>query len=323
MDKGYFVISLDFELAWGVFDTLVPGKHQEYFKQTKLVIPEILKVFQDNRIEATWATVGMLFNKNWEEWEKNIPAVIPNYKKSKLSAYEFGNSVKSSSSEEYCFAPELIQEIVNSRGQELATHTYSHYYCLEEGQTAESFDKDLEKAVAVAASMGIKLNSLVFPRNQFAEGYVGICNKHGLNYIRSNPESWYWKDTNSNSILDKFGRTGDAYFNFGKKSYHFDNVPKTLSQPLQQKASRFFRPVEGNNYLRKLKIKRIKAEMERAAKNKEIYHLWWHPHNFGHHPRESMKDLKIILDHFNELNGKYNFQSVNMAGLGNICSQKF
>jgi hypothetical protein len=116
------------------------------------------------------------------------------------------------------------------------------------------------------------------------------------------------------------GRTGDAYFNFGKKSYPSNHLNRTHHQPLQQKASRFFRPVEGNKYLRKLKIKRILSEMEWAAKNDEICHLWWHPHNFGNLPEESMIDLKIILNHFQRLKSKYNFQSVNMAELGDLYS---
>ena len=315
-----FVISLDFELLWGVFDVVDYSSKKQYFRQTRDVVPEILNLFDQYDVHATWATVGMLFNKDWEEWENNIPKVLPNYNKQELSAYNFGKSIKSSSTEEYCFAPKLIQEIVQTPGQELATHTYSHYYCLEEGQTAESFDKDLEIAVAVASAIDVKLKSLVFPRNQFAPDYLQICNKHGIKNVRTNPKSWYWKDANSNSVLDKLGRTGDAYFNLGKKSYPENHLYRIHDQPLEQKASRFFRPVEGNKYLRKLKIKRILSEMEWAAKNDEVYHLWWHPHNFGNLPEESMIDLKIILNHFKLLKSKYNFESVNMAELGGLYS---
>lgn len=315
-----FVISLDFELLWGVFDVVDYSSKKQYFRQTRDVIPQILNLFDQNDIHATWATVGMLFNKDWEEWESNIPEVLPNYTKRELSAYNFGNSIKSTSTEEFCFAPKLIQQISRTRGQELATHTYSHYYCLEEGQTAESFDKDIEKAVAVASNMNIELKSLVFPRNQIAPEYLRICDKHGIENVRSNPASWYWKDATSSSILDKLGRTGDAYFNLGKKSYPINQLYRIQDEPLEQKASRFFRPVEGNKNLRKLKIKRILSEMEWAAKNDEIYHLWWHPHNFGNLPEESINDLNIILNHFQRLKSKYNFESVNMGELGGLYS---
>ena len=37
------------------------------------------------------------------------------------------------------YAPSLIDDILRRRRQELATHTFSHCYCLEEGQTEEAF----------------------------------------------------------------------------------------------------------------------------------------------------------------------------------------
>ena len=40
------------------------------------------------------------------------------------------------------------------RGREIATHTFSHYYCLEPGLTPEAFRHDLEAAVAAAARLG-------------------------------------------------------------------------------------------------------------------------------------------------------------------------
>ena len=94
IENGTLVISLDFELLWGVFDKVNYKEKSEYFSNTRKVIPEILNIFEANNIHCTWATVGMLFNENWEEWESNIPKVLPDYKRKELSAYEFGNKIK-------------------------------------------------------------------------------------------------------------------------------------------------------------------------------------------------------------------------------------
>jgi len=64
--------------------------------------------------------------------------------------------------------------------------------------------------------------------------------------------------------------------------------------------------------LESLKIRRIKKAMTYAAKNNLIYHLWWHPHNFGRNTEENLKNLKSILDHYKYLNDKYNFESLSM-----------
>ena len=99
----------------------------------------------------------MLFNKDWEDWKENFPSKLPIYDKQKLSAYSFGQQIASRSTEELCFALELVELIKEAQGQELATHTYSHYYCLEQGQNEESFRQDLEMAVEKAETIGVEL----------------------------------------------------------------------------------------------------------------------------------------------------------------------
>lgn len=319
-DNGGLIISLDFELLWGVFDVVDYEKKRGYFQNTRKIIPEVLALFKKYNIKATWATVGMLFNQNWEEWEQNIPEVIPNYTNENLSAYKFGKRIKSKSTEDLCFAPELIKMASEFPGQEIGTHTYSHYYCLEPEQTKEEFSRDLQAAISVAEKLNLKLFSLVFPRNQFEKNYLEICQKFGVTNVRSNPSSWYWNNTQSSSLITKLARTGDAYFPLGKKSYSSGELKKVKDFPLEQKASRFLRPVENSNTLRKAKVLRIMNELDAAAKNGEYYHLWWHPHNFGERPQQNLQDLEVILKHYTKLNSTYGFASENMAGIGRIVS---
>ena len=316
--NGCLVISLDFELIWGVFDTVDIKNKSEYFLNTREVIPEILELFKKASIHATWASVGMLFNDNWAEWNYNRSKQDPGYTNSKLSSYLYGERIQEFDFRDICFAPELIEKIYETNGQEMATHTYSHYYCLEEGQGKESFRQDLVQAIAVASKMGIEIKSLVFPRNQIREEYLEICSEIGILNVRSNPDSWYWNDTSKSGLITKIARTADAYIDFGKKTYSYSDLKSTNGLPIKQQASRFLRPVESNSILRKLKIRRIKKEMSYAAKKGEIYHLWWHPHNFGDQPEESLKDLTDLIKHFEILRSKYGFKSLNMRELGNL-----
>src|SRR5690606_15533154 len=92
--NGALVISLDFELLWGVFDQIKLEEKGDYFQNTRRVIPQILEIFKNYNIHATWATVGMLFNKDWKEWGSNIPKNLPSYKNKDLSAYFFGERIK-------------------------------------------------------------------------------------------------------------------------------------------------------------------------------------------------------------------------------------
>ena len=316
MKNGALVISLDFELLWGVFDKVEHKEKSTYFKNTRKVIPEILNLFSEYEIHSTWATVGMLFNNNWEEWKRNSPNILPEYNNSDLSAFNFGESIQSMKTEFLCFARDLIQQIHNTSHQEIGTHTYSHYYCLEDGQTLATFKADLEKAIELAKRMGIELKSLVFPRNQFNEEYLKVCYDLGILNVRSNPTDWYWKDTQNDSLKYKIFRSGDAYIGSKNKSYKLTDLNVEIGKPLSQKASRLLRPYSSIKFFNDLKLKRIKSEMTAAAKNNEIYHLWWHPHNFGNNPDENIDDLKELLQHYKQCNLKYKFDSLNMAEVG-------
>lgn len=320
INKGYLVISLDFELLWGVFDKVSLDEKELYFKNTIKLIPEILDLFTEYEIHATWATVGMLFNSSWEEWKKNIPEIIPNYSNETLSAYKFGDGIISKDTEDFCFAKNLILKINNTPYQEIATHTYSHYYCLEDGQTLKSFESDLRQCIKLAKDIGINLKSLVFPRNQFNQEYLSVCYNNGIENVRTNPNNWYWNDVKNDSLLNKIFRTGDAYIGINDKSYPTNDIVNIKDRPIEQKASRLLRPYSSNKFMNNLRLKRILGEITYAAKNNEIYHLWWHPHNFGDNPQENLTDLKTILEHYKFCRQTYNFGSATMSEINDLKS---
>ena len=317
MENGALVISLDFELLWGVFDKVDWRNRKEYFQNTRELIPEMLRLFEVYGVSCTWATVGMLFNENWEEWNQNIPKILPEYVDRNLDAYKYGNSIQNKETEELCFAPDLINQIKDRPGQEIGTHTYSHYYCLEPGQNVDSFNLDLQKSKQLAEKFEIELKSLVFPRNQYNSSYLEVFKDIGLQTVRTNPEVWYWKNTQQDSLQKKIIRTGDAYIGLNNKSYTY--IPEIAPGISGQKASRLLRPNSGRNFLDRARIKRIQSEMSSAAKNNEVYHLWWHPHNFGGKPEKNLLELKVILEHFKTCKNKFGFQSLNMAGINQIA----
>jgi len=133
MGAGSLVISLDFELHWGRFDKVDLFKCEKYYWETHRAVPEILRLFSDFEIRATWAAVGMLFAKNAEEWQQYMPAELPGYDDPVHSPYQW---FLSADFPEHClFAPDLVAAIAVSPGQELGSHTFSHYHTNEPGQT--------------------------------------------------------------------------------------------------------------------------------------------------------------------------------------------
>ncbi|NNT72563.1 polysaccharide deacetylase family protein [Flavobacterium sp. IMCC34852] len=310
MKKGALVISLDFELVWGIFDHIDLKDKVAYFDNTLNAIPKMLEIFERHDMRVTWATVGMLFNKNWEEWQNNIPTLLPTYDNAILNPYTYGNAHQKSGYDRFFFAPELIKTIQSVKGQEIGTHTYSHYYCLEKGQTVAQFEADLQQANLMANQFNLKLTSLVFPRNQFNKNYLKVCSENQIETVRTNPDDWYWDTTKTDALFSKLARTGDAYLPFGKKSYTAESVHKATV--VCQKASRFLRPQHQISVLNSLRLSRIKSEIVGAAQNGEIYHLWWHPHNFGFDTDNALKALQEIALLYQHCNQVYGMESLTM-----------
>ncbi len=312
---GIFTISLDFELHWGVFDKRDREERVSTYQNTLEVIPQLLQLFQQYKTHVTWATVGSLFAKTQQEWQALQPGLKPSYTNPVNSAYEYINQHGFNAHAH--LAHKEVAVIEDYEGQELATHTFAHYYCLEKGQTAAQFDADLRAAIKASDLLGVSRPvSIVFPRNQYNKDYLKVCFENGIKVIRSNPSKWFWTGVTEEdtSLLRKIIRTGDTYLPMGgKMTYPLSLVTKQKELPLQLPASRLFRTFDAKKpLLNKLRLKRILSEMEYAAKNNECYHLWWHPEQFGDHPKESVQDLTIILQQYSKLQKEKGMQSWNM-----------
>ena len=317
MRTSYFVISLDFELHWGRFDKVPLNGNERYYLQARDAVPQLCREFEAHGIAATWATVGMLFAENREELHAYSPIKKPGYHNNLFSAYRWleGREVDP----RMLFAPDLIAEVLRTPKQELGSHTFAHYYTRELGHCAESFRADLQASQKIARDkFDVGLTSLVFPRNQYDSAAIAIAAEEGFNAVRSNPEDWYWRDPHDERLLKKVFRTGDTVFPLGRKSSYPTSliIPTHSGMPCSVAASRFFRPYQGvMPILNRWKIDRIKREMTRAAQLGEVYHLWWHPHNHGHHFEASFHELRMILDHYRFLHDTMGMESVSMRGL--------
>lgn len=329
MTRGIFSISLDFELHWGGFEkwplkkdgeTGTRGDYTTYFLNTRKVIPEMLRLFEAHEVHVTWATVGMLFHSTKDDLLRNAPGRKPAYTTRALSAYHYIEQKGIGSDEQsdpFHYAPSLISKIISTPHQELASHTFAHFYCNEPGQSPEEFREDIRAAQRVAATYGKKLTSLVFPRNQFNDQYLSVCYEEGITSVRSNPLDWFWhiESTQKESWWKRLNRGLDAYFPVGRKNtYPVTSLTVQRGLPVCIPASRLLRPYDPKEWLlNDFKISRIKSEMSRAAKRGEVYHLWWHPHNFGNYPGQSLQGLREILEHYTYCREQWKMESLTMG----------
>ncbi len=318
--KGKLVFSLDFELFWGMLDKKLLKNYEKNILGVYKFIPLLLKLFKKYKIHATWAVIGFLFFNTWEELSKNIPKLIPNYKNRILSSYEYFKNIRKNKDKlKFHFAPGLIELIQSYPNQEIATHTFSHYYCLEKGSNLDTFREDLKMFIKIAQSNKIFIKSIVFPRNQYSKKNLNICKELGIKSYRGNQRFNLFKGRNGfkDKLYIKVLNFLDYFFNIlGHHAYSIDSIKNSC--PVNITASRFiFWYSNKLKFLEPLRLRRIYLDMIYAAKNGLIFHIWGHPHNFGKNIKKNLIFFKKILELYLYLNEKYGFESLNMCELTN------
>ena len=310
--KGTLIVSLDFEVFWGMQDGHTLASYEANVKGGRKAIPRLLELFQEYGIHATWATVGFMFAESFDELKEYTPPkqLRPSYQNRKLSSYRCFSKIGENEAEAPCFyALSLIRRVSEIPGQEIASHTFSHYYCREEGQTPEQFKADIQAALAIANAHGYHLTSMVFPRNQSRPEYVDQIRELGFTAYREEEQDWIHTKVPVRKLM-RVLRLADVYFPLtGQGGYVPENENGIVNLPGSRMYKPFFRHLW---FLEKMKVLRIKKQMLHAAKHGLTFHLWWHPHNIGVRTEYHLKQLWEIFRYYDVLRQKYGMQSMNM-----------
>jgi hypothetical protein len=278
----------------------------------------MLDLFREYEVRATWATVGMLFFETKRELLDQLPERQPSYRDPRLSSYRDLDAIGEGEKDDpYHYAPTLVRAIVDAEHHEIGTHTFSHYFCLEEGADTGSFDDDLAAVKRAARPYGVTPRSLVFPGNQVGEEYLRSAERAGFDVYRGTESAWLYRPTarGEHTTVRRGLRLLDAYVALtSHNSYQPDEL--VLGSMTNVPSSRFLRPyVPALGRLEVLRAWRITSDLEHAARHDLVYHLWWHPHNFGISLDENLAMLRGVLRRFATLRERYGLRSVTMADL--------
>lgn len=324
MEQGVLTISLDVELFWGVHDRKQLEEYRENLAGVREVIRRMLDLFNAYKIHASWAMVGFLFLEDAQELYRSFPSLLPSYADASLSPYVYAERNREQLQEyaAYHFAPDIVDMIKGYEGQEIATHTYSHYFCLEAGQTAEQFRADLKMARQVARNKGIEIQSIVFPRNQVSEPYLAVCRDEGITCYRGTEEGWIYRASDTKAMffpVKRAIRLVDSYLNLS--GFHTYAL-KRGQVPYNFPASRYLRPYAKQRvFLDPLRLLRINRALDDAALHHRIFHLWAHPHELGNSIVQNLEFIERILSHYEKLCHNYSMRSLHMGELAGLLEQ--
>lgn len=315
---GALVISLDFELAWGVRDVLdVSGAYHGHLLGVRDVVPRLLDAFARHDVAATWATVGLLFAGSRDEALAHAPTERPAYVDPRLDPYaalEGGEVGEDERRDPLHFGASLVRSIATAPRQELGSHTFGHLYPMELGVTPAAIAADLAAAQAIGRAHGHDLRSLVMPRHQVRAVDLPLIAAAGFTAHRG-PEPNALNRPRpgvDGPIVVRAGRFFDTYVSLtGANDAAWPAVDGHGLVDVPE--SRFLRPAVGSlRFLEPMRMARVVRAMETAARRGTVCHVWWHPHNFGADPDANLANLNVVLQAFARLRNAHGFESLTM-----------
>lgn len=287
--SGAFVVSLDTELVWGMFDTGAVAP--ERYAGTRNIIRSLLDLFDEHRIPATWALVthlltdcrtsesdGQSHSDSCEQYSRNtaLPCQQP------LTS-------------ELWHEPRILNWIEDAEADhDVGSHTHTHLVFNE--ATREGARSDIEQSVATASCHGIDMASFVYPRNAIA--HRDILSDVGFEVYRGIDSRWYERSQMPAPVV-KGARFADEATQWTPPTV----LPRTESGLVEVPGSQIFRPVHaGWQYTPKESQRsRAIAGLDRAARTGQIFHLWFHPFNFARDPERLLTEFEAVLAHAESL----------------------
>lgn len=285
-DRGTFVMSLDTELAWGLFDIGEAQRErvQQSYERTPEIINQLLFLFDKYEMPVTWAIVAHLLEMcdgphcepepefGWVDWFDEIPC-------------------QSDMDPTYWYMPSLLERIQNAHVEhDIGLHGYTHMILGEPGCSTAAAAAEIHRGVEILKSHGHSPSSFVFPRNSI--GYIDELARNDILVYRGPTERWYEK-----LPMPDFYRKGPRFLEEFCRLTPPAVTPTMREGCVEIPGSQVFRPYHGGWQYTPQGSQRCRAQkgLERAVETGEIFHLWFHPFNLGQHPDQLVSELSEIL----------------------------
>jgi peptidoglycan/xylan/chitin deacetylase (PgdA/CDA1 family) len=291
LEKGIFTISLDTELAWGVVDKPKYLKSNlKYYEKTREVIEKLFVLFTQYEVSATWAVVGHLFLDtckpvNGQKHPEILRSNYPRYKNDWFAADPCTNF----NQDPFWYGRDIVHKIRSCPViQEIGCHSFSHLIFGDKNTRRETVQSELEACQGLANTLGIKLRSFVFPRN--LEGYLDELKKAGFLTFRGSEPLWYRSFPRK---VQKVCHMVDQLLSFSPPVI----VPKEKEGLVVIPGSMLYLSMDGfRKYIPlKARIKKAGKGLQKAVKEKKIFHLWFHPYDLATAPEKLLQGFEEIL----------------------------
>jgi hypothetical protein len=313
-ETGYFLFSLDTELAWGHFDCFRPQMFSRDGQRERRAVQWLLDVFDEFNITATWAIVGQLFHERYAArdaypgltWLEQYPAFAQLYK----------------SNSPLLYGADII-EYLRKRGarHEIGFHGYTHKVFDENRLSKAEAEAEIQVWLNEAQCKNIAPRTVIFPRNKV--GHLDLFQKYGFTCYRGVELTpafyglpllgcgfrryYYYLAAISTPIVyeGKPARSGLVNLPSSRWLFGFNRKLDRGLDALNLQTLRMYKIVQG---------------IKQAAREKKIIHIWAHPYEFQ--TPKDIEKLRYLLKHVAEEVKQGRMQSIGMAELAENFTQK-
>lgn len=295
-DRGVFTLSLDFELIWGTHDLFGPERFRRPCElERTMIIDRLLDLFVEFEISATWCIVGHLFLDRCatEQGIKHPEIARPTHNWYRADWFTYDPS-GSEASDPIFYGRSLVEKIRGcAMPQEIGSHSFSHVIFGDQGCSRQTAESEIAACVRAARELGIELRSFAFPRNQV--GHLDVLGEYGFTCYRGPEPHWYERDRWPGTV---------------KRLAHLWDVLAATTPPVVKPVfvdaglwnipgSMIYFPMHGLRRYIPLsrRVKRAIKGLDTAARQKQIFHLWFHPTNLADQTEKMFEGLREILEH--------------------------
>lgn len=302
--RGTFIFSLDAELAWGHYDRFHAGLFSPDGSRERWAIEQLLDLFDEFQIVATWAFVGHLF---FNECEKCTVCPILEWR----GKYDTFKAIYETAHPLW-YGADIVRAVLQRKmPHEIAFHGYTHRI-FDEGLSEAGVRTEIEEWLRLAARQNLIPRTVIFPRNQI--NYLDLFQSYGFSAFRG-------EETQPTLCsLPFIGRVFRRYY------YELAALlPPPLYEPaidpsglVNVPSSRwlfgFNRKLEGlldGCGLHTLRLRQIVQGIRRAGRENLTIHLWAHPFEFRSE-RDVLK-LRYLLGYVAEEIDQGRMRSVSIS----------
>jgi peptidoglycan/xylan/chitin deacetylase (PgdA/CDA1 family) len=312
--RGVFTLSLDFELIWGTLDLFGPSGFARACEIERTeVIDRLLALLAEYEVPATWCILGHLFLDHCPTGDSPKHAEIVRPQHAWHPADWFASDPGGTESTAPLFFGRSLVEKIRScpAEQEIGSHSFSHVIFGDPGCSAETASTELAECVRLAGEMGIELRSFAFPRNQV--GHLDILRQHGFSCFRGPEPNWYEADRWP-EVVQRLGRLIDVL--------RIARPPVVLPRRDESglwdiPGSAMYFPMHGGRRFLPLswRVRRAVKGLNAAARERRVFHLWFHPTNLADQTESMFAGLRSIFAHARKLRDRGELDLLPMGKL--------